>query len=478
MQIKWVQVSVKAAKRWALFLFLCSAVAFAIFWWIRPKGGQEAEQAVQEAKSALREAAEIVQQTQDPQDATFLEMASDALDAANTAAIENDYRKMVEQARRSQDFSRRIADRIKSQDGLANQVRFDEVIGEVMVRRADAKDYQPANKKMVLSPGDVIKTSPKSSCRVLFKDGMTTIISPNSLVTLKEAQDAASGGQNLIHLRLDTGNLTLRSSELASQGKPSIVTKSGSALVYHSSEVAISYSAIQTNTSLAVYEGKATAATGAKTMDVLKNQQVVFGDDQSLGSLVDLPPAPKLVRPENYTKIQASGAEVAVTLGWAAVDATASYRVELSPNILFTEFIHETDQYFRNQIEYANLSSGVYFWRVSAVNSQSAQGAPSQTWQFQIGEALVSEMRTIDNKPPPLKIEKVSVHGFHVIISGHTEVAAVVQVDGERAMMDAQTGKFNFIASMKGLGQHKINVVAIDQAGNRANKEITVQIRD
>ncbi|MCB1050579.1 MAG: hypothetical protein KDC71_08250 [Acidobacteria bacterium] len=477
MEVKWIQVSFKTIRKWALFIILCASLVLGVLYWTRPQGSEEAKNSIAEANAQLREAAEMVHQTQNPQDATFLEMASDALEGAKTAIIENDFQTAIVQSRRSVDFSKKIMDRHKEGAEGSGLVRFDEIIGDVQVRRAEAKNYEPANKKMLLAVGDVIKTSPRSSCRVIFQDGMTTIVSPNSLVTIKES-DLPENPSNFVNLRLDTGTLTLRSSELTNKNKPSILTKSGSAMVYHSSEVAVTYSAIQSNTALSVYDGRATAATGTKTQDVLKNQMVIFGDDQSLGNLRDLPPAPKLVRPENFSKVEIQGQEVAVTLGWTAVDPTASYHVELSPNILFTEWIHENEKYFRNQIEYANLKPGVYFWRVSSINNENLEGAPSDTWQFQIGEALVSEMRTVDNKPPKLEVDKVSVHGFIVIITGRTEKTATVQVDGERAIMDLETGKFNFTASMDGQGIHKIHVVATDPAGNRTHKEVSVNIKE
>lgn len=479
MELKWVQISYKTFRKWAIFLLFPLILVAASWFLLKPSGEAQAQDLIEEASVALREATTTAHRTRDPQDMNHLTQAAQAMEQAKNLHIENDYQGSMTASRQVIAQAHKILERNRNVDNFNAKVRFDELIGEVLVKRADTSEYLPADKNMTLDQGDMIKTSPRSSCRLVFYDNMITVIQPESLVTIKDAFDNRTAKENFINLRLETGQITLKSTEMTDKAKPSVLTRSGSAMVYHSSQVEVDYSALQRLTELSVYRGKATAATGSRTMDVRENQRVSFSDDRTMGNLVDLPPPPVLLRPDNFEKYDVNPQGTAtVLLGWRAVDPTASYHVELSPNILFTEWAVDEKRYFRNQIEFPQLTSGVYFWRVASIDSNNVEGAPSEVRQFQIGKELISDVRTIDTKPPNLSIKSVSVHGYYVIITGKTEKTASVTVDGQKAVLDGHTGEFNFTANMPGVGIHRIQVVAEDPAGNRTVRQVPVEIQD
>jgi len=239
----------------------------------------------------------------------------------------------------------------------------------------------------------------------------------------------------------------------------------------------VAYSALEISTDLSVFQGKAIAKAGDFSREVRVNQKVTMRDDQSLGDLVDLPLPPKLLTPDNFKKFEMdSDQPVPILLGWQAPESTASYHVELSPNILFTEHNYEKNRYFRNTIEFTNLTEGVYFWRVSSIDSTHVEGPPSDVFQFQIGQELISSMVAVDTRPPTMKVTDVSVYGYTVIVSGKTEKSAYVTINGKKALLDPNTGKFNYAMNMPSEGVHQILIVAKDPAGNKTKEERTVLI--
>jgi len=479
MEVKWIQVSYKKMRRWFLFLLVPLGLLAGAWYLLHSSGESEVDAQIRKATLTYRRASEIARVSKDPQDKTLIEQAVQDLEKAKTLKIENDYEGALTAARTAEAAADKVVKRNKRPDVARAKIRFDELIGEVMVKKFDTLDYVRATKTMALDAGDMVKTSPRSSCRLVFFDGMVTVIRPESLVTIKDAFDNRAPKDNFVNLRLDTGHLTMNSSPVSAKAKPSVLTRSGSAMVFHSSQVAVEYSALKSETELSVYEGKATAASGARTVDLHRNQRVILGDDRSLSGLIDLPDPPRLLTPSNFEKIEENPAgSTSVVLGWESIDPTASYHIELSPNILFTEWIHEDERYFRNQIEYGNLTGGVYFWRVSSIDADTVEGAPSEVYQFQIGKELISKVKAVDTKPPTLKIDEVSISGYIVIITGKTERTASVQVEGQKAISDPATGAFSFVASMPSAGVHTILVVATDPAGNRTHEELQVEIKD
>jgi hypothetical protein len=305
---------------------------------------------------------------------------------------------------------------------------------------------------------------------------MVTIIRPNSLVTIRDTVKGRQDPNGFVNLRLDTGRLTFKSAFQQSK-KATVGTKAGEAKAFDQSEVFISYSALEISTDVSVYQGKALAVAGDLSREVRVNQMVTMKDDQSLSELVDLPSAPKLVRPDNFKKYQVEpGDKLPILMGWESEKGISSYHVELSPNILFTEHNYENNRYFRNQIEITNLTEGVYFWRISCIDSKNLEGPPSDVFQFQIGKELISSMVAVDNKPPFLKLTDISVYGYTVLITGRTEKSATVTVNGKSAILDTTTGTFSFAMNMPSAGVHLISIVSKDNAGNKTTRERSVLI--
>jgi hypothetical protein len=478
MEIKWIEMRYSVLFSWALFIAIPLVVIGSFFLFSTTDEKKEAAAAIDSAQSVLSKARRNHLNLRDPGDAQNLKLAEEKLGEAKNLMIENEYQTAKFAADESARFSNRIAMRQgANQPPLAGAIRFDEMIGRVMVKPSGSHDYIQATKTMILSEGDRIQTGSHASCRIQFPDGLITVVRPNSQVSLKSTPGTGSQ-RGFTNLRLDTGYLTLKAPP-GQEGRPTVSSQAGQAEAYQRSEVAMSYSAIEVSSEVSVYQGKALAKAGDFSKEVLKNQVVTMREDSVLGELIDLPPAPRLNTPDNYRKLEIGlENEVPVTFGWEAIPDIASYYIEISPNILFTEYIYDNPSIFNNQVEITNLKEGVYFWRVSCIDTDQRTGPPSPVWQFQIGQALISEMETVDNTPPKLKVNSISVHGYIVIISGKAEKGSEVYVNGNRAIQDILTGEFNLTLNMPSVGIHSIAIVAQDRAGNQTRDERQVLIEN
>lgn len=479
MEVKWIQIPVSVLKKWALFLIIPVVVLLAVIIWSRPSGQQEATSTLKTASREHMQAKLAYLKSRNPADMENLKQAEQFLNQATNHMTENEYELALQAANESISFSKKIA-RQKNVDAseVPGAIKFDELIGKVLVKPAGSQEYILATKNMLLSPGDRIQTGQHASCRLYFQDGLVTVIRPNSLVTIRDTVRSRQDPKAFVDLHLDTGKLTFKSA-FNQANKATVGTKAGEAKAFDQSEVYVAFSALETATDVSVYKGKALAKAGTFSQEVRMNQMITMRDDQSLGDLVDLPLPPNLIRPENFKKYEIEpGAELPILLGWESIEETASYHVELSPNILFTEHNYENNRYFRNQIEFTNLTEGVYFWRVSSIDSKNVEGPPSDVFQFQIGQELISNMVAVDNQPPKLELTDISVYGYTVLISGKTERSARVYVNGKLAILDSPTGKFNFAMNMPNAGVHLISVIAKDPAGNKTTEERSVLIEE
>ncbi len=84
------------------------------------------------------------------------------------------------------------------------------------------------------------------------------------------------------------------------------------------------------------------------------------------------------------------------------------------------------------------------------------------------------KLRQIDKTPPLLKAT-ITAKGRVVIIKGQTEIGVRVFVNGEPVEVDSQ-GNFYCTLTFDTMGEHKISLKAVDEAGNVSRMEKTVII--
>jgi len=477
MEVKWFQLPITVLRKWLVFLVVTLLVVVGVVYWASPSGEKDAKAEFTRASKAHMQAKQTYLKYRKPEDMESLKQAELHLNKATNYMTENEFNLASESASESIRYSEKVVKSPRAQmPEEPGAIRFDELIGKILVKPAGSQEYMLATKNTLLSPGDRIQTEQHASCRLVFQDGMVTIIRPNSLITIRETEEGRQDPRGFSDIRLDTGKLTLKSA-FKQTSKAVIVTKAGEAKAFDQSELFVSYSALEVATDLSVFQGKAIAQAGDFSSEVRANQMVTMSDDQSIGQLVDLPLPPTLLTPDNFKKFEIENDEqTPILLGWQSPESTASYHIELSPNILFTEHNYENIRYFRNQIEFTNLTEGVYFWRISSVDSKHVEGPPSDVFQFQIGQELISSMAAVDTRPPSLKIDDISVYGYTVLVSGKTEKTAYVTVNGKKAILDGNSGKFNYAMNLPSKGVHQITIVAKDRAGNKSREERAVSI--
>ena len=81
----------------------------------------------------------------------------------------------------------------------------------------------------------------------------------------------------------------------------------------------------------------------------------------------------------------------------------------------------------------------------------------------------------IDTDPPDLQISRVNVNGNIVIVSGRTEPGVKLEIDGQRAPVDAD-GTFTLSLTPREEGEVELLVSAIDASGNRSARTRHVYI--
>jgi len=475
MNDKASQLSISDLKKWGFFIVFLLALFIVLFLALKPEGEEQAILLTNQADQEHRQAKILAEKSQTPQDLANVDLAFEHLKKAKSLLVESDYGNAGEEARVSMLHSAKVVSRGTPKKDLTARIRLLEVSGDINIRKRFSSSYIPVDVTMGLDLGDTVKTIGNGSCRMAFTNKIDMVLGPQSEINFPDFQGSAPTDP-VLDLLLEEGSLHLKSTEPGR--KTSVRTRTGKVELFPNSEVWISYASTNGAFEIKVSAGRAEITSGTSTADLAKDQKITFMPGSTPGSPENLPAPPDLLAPDNFTEFPANQNGFAlVPLRWVK-SSSGKYHIEISGNSLFNSLSGERKNYTRTSFE-TDLRQGIYYWRVSSIAPGGTKGLPSIARQFEItGTNASSSSRHIDNTPPKIVLKKPLIQGYIVIIEGTTERDARVTVDGEKAILNDQTGKFTCALNFPGKGIYSINVIAIDLAENRETQTIRVEIRD
>jgi len=461
------------AKKWGLFLLFIVLLAAVLLFFLTPEGENQANEMLQRARLINRNAQNAAEKTADPQDLANLDLSRDSLERAETLYIESQYSATIEEARKSMHYSEKVISGDKAGSNFGARIRFDELIGEVLVKKKVNPAFERAVSETSLGLGDLVKTSAESGCRIVFSSGLQVILNADTHLTLSEEE--RDGSNVRLILFLDSGKISLKTSESQTG---SVLTNAGRAVLYHGTDAAVSFDADVGTMAVAVRYGRTDARSDTKSAIVGANQKLSFSSGSFSGVPEKLPVAPQLLAPSDFAKFRAnSNGFASVNLQWETAPNARSYHVQLSTDSLFIRTVADLEDFRGTDQTFPALKPGVYYWRVASRSSNGVEGFASPEKSFEIVERDGQNVSSDDN-PPKLKIQRKITQGYIAIIIGTTDRDANVKINGEPAPVDKETGEFVFVLKLPGQGLHDVSVAAQSSTGGLAYENFTVLVKD
>ena len=477
MKSKRVQNTNFDVKKWAIFFLFLLVLAAVLFFLLKPKGEVDTDNLIARARLMNQRARVIAQQSNATQDMANLELSTDALEKAILFNIESNFTEAKDAAERSLAFAQKVI-REGQAGGAREQLRFQEIVGEVLLKKKGGLDFEMGTTRSKLTLGDLFKSSSTGSCKLAFDNGMEVTLEPNTAVAFQEDLDGKGPSNSEIVLLLESGTIKAKSSETDSR-KVKVITGIGRAVLYKNTSATVSFNERTRSMEVKVGFGRTDLKSGTKSTVLGKNQKVVFSENLFNKNPKQMPNPPVLSSPASFSKFKANqNGFAAVALRWETNPESASYQVELSEDSLFVSKIEVRDDLPSSRLEIPDLKVGTYYWRVAGISPQKIVGLPTQVRQFQILGQAEESRETIQQNPPKLKIQGIQVQGKVAIISGSTERDATIKVNGEMAIVDKDDGQFNFVMKFPGPGVYAITVAAESSSGSLSIDEFSVEIKD
>jgi len=350
--------------------------------------------------------------------------------------------------------------------------RFVSFDGDVRVIRAATREMIPANADTELYPGDTVQTQASGRARIALADGSTLLIKPNSTIIVRDNARADDGKKTNVHVRVDSGQLTVRTEQQADgttnvvetpQTKNTVGEKTNASFGVNpegTEEIRVSTGAIETTNRA----GEKTAISGGEYVSVNNSGRL-----SPAQKLLDVP---QLARPHDREQVFVGpNGTAGVALKWQRPQSgtPSYYRVEVatSPFFVADGKVIERDQLVATEFGASDLRPGVYFWRVRATAASGQASDWSDPLKFVVMARGSSQVAVSD-----LSTELLG--GSLYLIRGKADPGVTIKCSG-RETIAAADGAFQIqvvAASMR-----EITLEAQDSRGNSSQYRVSLSAR-
>ncbi|MCL6481801.1 MAG: FecR domain-containing protein [Firmicutes bacterium] len=351
---------------------------------------------------------------------------------------------------------------------VGSQVRFVNLDGRVHVKKADSVDWVPADYRMVLDKGDLIRTGPDGVARLSFADGSTYTIKPDTLMTVEE-NSVYTNRTTRVGVRVTTGAVDLSTGTWEAPGSTAKVSfENAVASLKENSRAAVRTDPTRNQHEITVTAGAADLQRGGLNIPVSRWEKVSFATGGEITKTQVLAP-PELVEPVNFQPIIVPDPrQTIVRFAWRTVPQATAYHLRVGTSSMFTQLVAER----RTQgtsVTLSGLDAGDYFWTVAAIDAEGKQSEPSDTYKFTlVAQGKGDEML--------LEVEGTQLHGSVVEVIGRTEPGAAVLINGQPVANVRSDGRFRHYTPPLPRGNQVIVVTGQNRRGATAIKRVPVVI--
>jgi hypothetical protein len=351
--------------------------------------------------------------------------------------------------------------------------RFVSFEGDVRVIRAATREMIPANGDTELYPGDTVQTQASGRARIALADGSTLLIKPNSTIIVRDNARADDGKKTNVHVKVDSGQLTVRTEEQIDgttnvvetpQTKNTVGQQTNASFGVNpegTEEIRVSTGAIET-----------TNRNGEKTA-IREGEYVSVNNSGRLSPAQKLLDVPQLARPHDREQvfIGPNGA-ASVALKWNRPQSgtPSYYRVEVatSPFFVADGKVIERDQLVATEFGASDLRPGVYFWRVRATAASGQASDWSDPLKFVVTAKGSAEVAVSD-----LSTELLG--GSIYLIRGKADPGVTIRCSG-RETIAAADGAFQ-IQVTAAATTRELTLEAQDSRGNSSQYKVSMSTR-
>jgi len=349
--------------------------------------------------------------------------------------------------------------------------RFANLDGTVRVKNRTAVQWQNADYNMVLQEGDVIQTGSQGIARLVFSDGTTYVVKPETLIVI-EQNATLNNNATKVAVQVSSGAVDLSTGSWDVPGSSSEVRfENAVARMDANTRAAIRQDPEANIHEITVSEGQAALSKGEEVLQVGPYERARFRDPNESLSKEKVVAPPELLRPRNLEPIISANPErEVVRFAWEPVQKAEGYQLRVSTSPLFTSEVLNR-RVNGTSFSTRGLAPGDYYWTVRAHDAQGSESQEAEARRFTVAAQPATEQLL-------LVIDDIIQHGRVIEIVGRTEAGASVTINAEPVALVKPDGNFrHFTSPLPGPGAHTITIVAQNRRGEVVTRKQPVLVK-
>ena len=344
------------------------------------------------------------------------------------------------------------------------QAHFTNLDGVVRVKKSNGNTWTKADYNLPLEKGDVIQTGGEGMAKVVFADGSSYTIKPDSLIVVED-NSTNSAQQTQVAVQVTTGMVDLATSTYSTGSKSQVIVAGATATIAPESSAQVKNDPQNDQHEILVKKGSGEIARNGEVVKIGSYEKVSFKSDAPQMTKEQTVGPPTLISPANMLPVTAHELE----FSWTPMDRVKVYRIQISRNPYFSQLL--LDKTVNSPITLVSgLTEGTYYWSVRSIDAEGRTSIESERNKFTV-------VPKGSDAGLALQLDPFVSHGHVIEVRGKTDPSARVMVNGEEVPVIGGDGSFHYYTPPLPPGENMITITAQNNRGgmNTQTKKIVVQ---
>jgi ferric-dicitrate binding protein FerR (iron transport regulator) len=364
---------------------------------------------------------------------------------------------LLEQTETSLD---KALERLKSDEFFRRErsASFKHLKGDVQIKQSGSLGWQPAKKGMKLKKGDRVRTRSGSKCVVQFDDGSQLTVKSDSLVAIDELSEDVRTRTKNSAINLLVSDVEASILRPTAKGSRFVIKTPGSTAQVDKARMNIRVDK-NNQTEYKLLSGNVAVNAGGKDVKLGSNEVIRLakeGNVLSRGKLLGVPVAQS---PNNLDWRVSAREKVPVSFVWERVREASRYHLVVATDRYFTNSVYDNAKVQVTGATVSGLEPGIYYWRVSSVDSKGRESLFSPFSVFRLNHDQTPPLLAMSD---PIVLQEGQVN--KVYLAGAVEPGSSLTVNGQSAPLAAD-GTFRMFTRL-GANIDSLSIRAVDPAGN------------
>jgi hypothetical protein len=354
------------------------------------------------------------------------------------------------------------------------EAHFTAIDGTVRVKKTSSNTWVNADYNLPLEKGDVVQTSSDGIAKVVFADGTNYTVKPDSLIVVQENSTNAQQ-QTQVAVQVTTGTVDLSTATFAAGSKSQVSVAGATATLAPDTAALVHSDPRADEHDILVKRGTAEVQRGSEVVRASDYEKVSFKSDSPQMTKEKEAGPPTLISPANMAPVFFTGKDKSLDFSWTPMPNVNGYHLRISRNRSFSSVVYDrklTDPDTRasGTVKVSGLGEGTFYWVVQSL-SGNKESVESETNRFDL---IPKGTQDVSLK---LEIEPFVQHGHVIEITGRTEAAARVMVNGEEVPLVSPDGSFHYFTPPLPNGENVITITAQNSRGGVSTQQKRVVIQ-